>query len=57
MGTRGTSKEKHYAVDSFGGCLGRRWGDSMGDKQLHTDAGHHEEDPQCRRIIAGSSGY
>lgn len=42
--------ERYYAVNSISGgkpisvnCFGSRWGDSLGDQQLHTDAGHDKE--------------
>ena len=42
-------KEKYDAVNSVGYYLGCRWGDFVDYQQLHPDAGHHKENPQCRR--------
>jgi hypothetical protein len=40
-------KEIIYAVNSISDCFGCCWGNSLGDKQLHTDAGYHKENLEC----------
>jgi hypothetical protein len=44
-------KGENHAFDSFSDCTGYRWGDPLGDQQLHTDAVYHKENPEC------GSGY
>jgi hypothetical protein len=50
-------KEISDAADSFGDCIGRRWVGPLGDQQLHTDAGYHQENIErggdyCRYHLA-----
>jgi hypothetical protein len=46
-----------HAADSLGDGIGRRWGDSLGDQQLHTHAVQHKENIErgsghCRYYLA-----